>query len=129
MLRSIDHRVQLLSYNKKEIHQYGVCYLYVKSKNRVKSCKFYVVDSKFNPIIGVNSACHLGLLKFTEPMFENWTDTTPIKSSELNIDAIWKTSKDLSPDKSLPCDKVSKVSDFPETLMRQWIINHEKYKH
>ena len=129
MLRSIDRRVQLLSYNKKEIHQYGVCYLHVKSQNCVKLCKFYVVDSKFKPIIGVNSACHLGLLKFTEPMFENWTDTTPIKSSELNVDAIQKTSKDLSPDRSLSCDKVSNVSDIPETLTREWIINHEKYKH
>ena len=132
MIKSIDHRVQLLAYNKKEIHQYGVCYLHVKSKNCVKLCKFYVVDSKFNPIIGVNSACCLGLLKFTEPVFENWTDTTSIKSSELNIDAIWKTSKELSPDKSLSCDKVSKVSnvsDIPEMLMREWIINHEKYKH
>ena len=174
MLRSIDHRVQLLAYNKKEICQYGVCYLHVKCKNRVKLCKFYVVDSKFNPIIGVNSACCLGLLKFTEPVFENWTDTTPIKSSELNIDVIRKTTKKLSPDKSLSCDKVSKVtkklspdkslshdkvpkvtrklspdkslsrdkvskvtklsnvsnvSDIPETLMREWIINHEKYKH
>ena len=159
MLRSIDHRVQLLAYNKKEIHQYGVCYLHVKCKNCVRLCKFYVVDSKFNPIIGVNSTCRLGLLKFTEPVFENWTDTTPIKSSELNIDAIRKTTKKLSPDKSLSrdkvekvskvtkklspdkslsCDKVSKVtklsnvsnvSDIPETLMREWIINHEKYKH
>ena len=129
MLRSIDHRVQLLSYNKKEICQYGVCYLHVKSKNHVKLCNFYVVDSRFNPILAVNSACHLGLLKFTEPMFENWTDTTPIKSSELNIDAFWKTSKDLSPDKSLSSDKVSNVSDVPETLMREWIINHEKYKY
>ena len=163
MLRSIDHRVQLLAYNKKEIHQYGVCNLHVKCKNRVKLCKFYVVDSKFNPIIGVNSACCLGLLKFTEPMFENWTDTTPIKSSELNIDVIHKTRK-LSPDKSLSCDKdkslshdkvskvtgklspdkslshdkvskvtklsnVSDISDIPETLTREWIINHEKYKH
>ena len=93
MLRSIDHRVQLLSYKKKEIYQYGVCYLHVKSKNCVKLCKFYVVDSRFNPILGVNSTCHLGLLKFTEPVFENWTDTTPIRSSELNIDAIWKTSR------------------------------------
>ena len=50
-------------------------------------------------------------------------------SSELNIDAVQKTSKDLSPDKSLSCDKVSNVSDIPETLMREWIINHEKYKH
>ena len=52
-------------------------------------------------------------------MFENWTDTTPIKSSELNIDAVWKTSKDFSPDKSLSCDKVSNVLDIPETLMRE----------
>ena len=163
MLRSIDHRV----------HQYGV-YLHVKCKNHVRLCKFYVVDSKFNPIIGVNSACHLGLLKFTEPVFENWTDTTPIKSSELNIDVICKTTRKLSPDKSLSNDKVSKVtrklspdkslscdkvsnvtgklspdkslsrdkvskvtklsnvsniSDIPETLTREWIINHEKYKH
>ena len=129
MLRSIDHRVQLLSYNKKEIDQYGVCYLHAKSKNCVKLCKFYVVDSKFNPIIGVNSASHLGLLKFTESMFENWIDTTPIKSSELNIDAVWKTSKDLSLDKSLSHDKVSNVSGIPETLMGEWIINHEKHKH
>ena len=62
-------------------------------------------------------------------MFENWTDTTPIKLSELNIDTVQKTSKDLSPDKSLSCDKVSIVSDIPETLMRELIINHDKYKH
>ena len=129
MLRSIDHRVQLLSYNKKEICQYGVCYLHVKSQNHVKLCKFYVVDSKFNLIIGVNSACHLGLLKFTEPMFENWTDTSPIRSSELNIDAVRKTSKELSPDKTLSHDKVSNVSDIPDMLTREWIINHKKYKH
>ena len=95
----------------------------MKSNNCVKLCKFYVVDSRFDPIIGINSPCYLGLLKFTEPVFENWTDTTPIKLSELNIDAIWKTSKDLS------CDKVSNVSDIPEMLTREWIINHEKYKH
>ena len=62
-------------------------------------------------------------------MFENWTDTTPIKSSKLNIDAVQKTSTDLSPDESLSCDKVSNVSDIPETLTKEWIINHEKYKH
>ena len=62
-------------------------------------------------------------------MFENWTDTTPIKSSELNIDGVQKTSKDLSSDKSLSHGKVSNVSDIPVTLTREWIINHEKYKH
>ena len=113
----------------KEIRQYGVRYLHVRSKNCVKLCKFYLVDSRINPILGVNSACCLGLLKFTEPVFENWTDTIPIKSSELNIDAVRKTSKDLSPDKSLSHDKVSNVSDIPEMFTREWIINHEKYKH
>ena len=132
MLRSIDHRVQLLAYNKKEIHQYGVCYLHVKGKNCIKLCKFYVVDSKFNPIIGVNSACCLGLLKFTELVFENWTDTTPISSPQLNVDVVGKTSRNLSHDKVAKVTKVSNVSnvsDIPETLMREWIINHEKYKH
>ena len=132
MLRSVDHRVQLLAYNKKEIHQYGVCYLHVKSKNRVKLCKFYVVDSKFNPIIGVNSACHLGLLKFTESVFENWTDTTPISSPELNVDVVGKTSRNLSHDKVAKVTKVSnvsKVSDIPEKLMKEWIINNDRYKH
>ena len=62
-------------------------------------------------------------------MFENWTDTTPIRSSELNIDAIQKTSKHLSPDKSLSHDKVSNVSDIPETLMREWINNYERSEH
>ena len=128
MLKSIDHRVQLLAYNKKDIHQYGVCYLHVKSKNRVKLCKFYVVDSKFNPIIGVNSACCLCLLKFTESMFENWTDTTPTSSPKLNLDAIRKTSKNLSHDKVAKVSNVSNVSDIPEMLMREWIVNHEKYQ-
>ena len=59
-------------------------------------------------------------------MFENWTDTTPISSPKLNIDAIRKTSKNLSHDKVA---KVSNVSDIPERLMREWIVNHEKYKH
>ena len=108
ILRSVDHRVQLLAYNKKEICQYGVCYFHVKSKNHVKLCKFYVIDSKFNPIIGVNSACHLGLLKFIEPMFENWTDTTPISTPELNVDVVGKTSRNLSHDKVA---KVSNVSN------------------
>ena len=35
--RSIDHRVQLLAYNKKVIKQLGVCYLHVKnSKGHTK---------------------------------------------------------------------------------------------
>ena len=45
-------------------------------------------------------------------MFENLTYTTPI-----SCDKVTKVSN------------VSNVSDIPEALMREWIINHEKYKH
>ena len=54
------------------------------------------------------------------------------------VEKVSKVTRKLSSDKSLPCDKVSKVtklsnvsnvSDIPETLTREWIINHEKYKH
>ena len=101
----------------------------MKSKNCVKLCKFYVVDSKFNPIIGVNSACHLGLLKFTEPCLK--TGLTQHQSNHLSSTKMLsiKLPKDMSPDKSLSPDKVSNVSDIPEMLTREWIINHKKYKH
>ena len=60
--RSIDHRVQLLVYNKKVIKQLGVCYLHVKNlQGHTKLCKFFIVNSKFNPIIRVNCALRLDL--------------------------------------------------------------------
>ena len=62
-------------------------------------------------------------------MFENWTDTTPISSPEINIDAVGKTSKNLSCDKVTKVSNISNVSDIPQMLMREWIVNHEKYKH
>ena len=38
---TIDHRVQLVAYNKNLIKQYGTCYLKVKSNGSVYICKFY----------------------------------------------------------------------------------------
>ena len=35
----------------------------------------------------------------------------------------------MSCDKVVKVSKVSNVSDIPEMLMREWIVNHEKYKH
>ena len=61
---TIDHRVQLVTYNKNLIKQHGTCYLKVKLNDRVHICKFYVVDSHFNPIIGVGSCLKLGLIQF-----------------------------------------------------------------
>ena len=50
-----EHRVQLVAYNKNLFKQYGTCYLKVKSSGCMHICKFYIVDSHFNPIIGVGS--------------------------------------------------------------------------
>ena len=63
---TIDHRVQLVAYNKNLIKQYGTCYLKVKSSGHVHICKFYVVDSHFNLIIGVGSCLKLGLIPIPE---------------------------------------------------------------
>ena len=49
---TVDHCIQLVAYNKNLIKQYVTCYLKVRSNNGVHICKFYVVDSHFNPITG-----------------------------------------------------------------------------
>ena len=66
--RSIDHRVQLLADNKKVIKQLGFCYLHVRnSQGHTKLCKFFIVNSKFNLIIGVSCSLRLGLITFNLP--------------------------------------------------------------
>ena len=46
---TIDHRIQLVAYNKNLIKQYGTCYFKVRSNNRVHICKFYIVRQSFQP--------------------------------------------------------------------------------
>ena len=87
--RSKDHRVKLLAYNKKVIKQLGVCYLHVKSsQGHTKLCKFFIVNSKVNPIIGVNCALRLGLITFKTPIFQNWSDSMPIDSTNKNFTCV-----------------------------------------
>ena len=75
---TIDHRVQLVAYNKNLIKQHGTCYLKVRFNNRVHICKFYVVDSHFNPIIGVGSCIKLGLITFQSPIYTGWNNGRPV---------------------------------------------------
>ena len=83
--RSIDHRVQLLAYNKKVIKQLGVCYLRVKnSQGHTKLCKFFIVNSTFYPIIGVNCALRLSLMAFKTPIYQDWSNNMPIDSVDKN---------------------------------------------
>ena len=71
---TIDHGVQLVAYNKHLIKQYGTCYLKIKSNGRMYICKFYVIDSHFNPIIGIGSYLKLGLIQFQTPVYTGWND-------------------------------------------------------
>ena len=41
-------------------------------------CKFYVIDSHFNPIIGVGSCLKLGLIQFQNPVYTGWNDGRPV---------------------------------------------------
>ena len=75
---TIDHRVQLVAYSKNLTKQYGTCYLKVKSNGHVYICKFCVVDSCFNPIIGVGSCVKLGLIQFQNPVYTGWNDDRPV---------------------------------------------------
>ena len=57
---SIDHIVCLVAYNKEDIKQYGCCMLKVNYRDKTMLLPFYIVNSKFKPIIGLDASCKLG---------------------------------------------------------------------
>ena len=128
--RSIDHRVQLLTYNKKIIKQLCVCYLHIKnSQGHTKLCKFFIVNSKFNAIIGVNCALGLGLIAFETPFYQDWSNNMPIDSvdkHEHNANATCIAGA-LSSDVPLKANGEHNFPQMPETITKDWITNHPKY--
>ena len=84
---TINHRVQLDAYNKNLIKQYGTRYLKVKSSGCMHICKFYVVDSCFNPITGVGSCLKLGLIQLQNPVYTGWSDDRPVSIGG-HVDAV-----------------------------------------
>ena len=64
---SINHRTHLVAYNKEEIKQLGTCILKVNYGGKTLTCKFFVVSSKFKPIIGLDTSRNLGLLTINCP--------------------------------------------------------------
>ena len=127
--RSIDHRVQLLVHNKKVIKQLGVCYLHVKnSQGHTKLCKLFIVNSKFNPIIGVSCALRLGLICFKTPIFQNWSDNMPIDAVDKNT-CIPASTSALSGNVPLKVNGRCNFLQMPETITKDWIINNPKYRH
>ena len=67
--KSIDKRVTLIAYNKQEIKQLGQCCINVSnpSTGKSKSCNFFVVGDRCNPIIGLHDSIALNLLSINIP--------------------------------------------------------------
>ena len=73
---SINHRTCLVAYNKEEIKQLGICILKVNYGGKTLTCEFFVVSSKFKPIIGLDASHNLGLLTINCPIYHSWTRDT-----------------------------------------------------
>ena len=71
--KSIDKWVTLVAYNKQEIKQLGQCCVRVcnSSMGKSKTCKFFVVEDKCNPIIGLNDSIALQLLTVMSLLLTN----------------------------------------------------------
>ena len=143
---TIDHGVQLVAYNKNLIKQYGTCYLKVKSNGRVYICKFYVIDSHFNPIIGVGSCLKLGLNQFQNPVYTGWNDGQPVSIGR-HVDEVG-TRKNMKTSDALICTDNAKpmgecpgtqtsnskengggIDNVPSILTKGWIVSDPKCKH
>ena len=112
---SINHRTRLVAYNMEEIKQLSTCILKVNYGGKTLTCKFFVVISKFKPIIGLDASCNLGLLTINCPIYHSWTRDTrniPIDTLSSSFDAISGAD-----------------ADIPEKISKEWIINNSKYKH
>ena len=108
---TIDNSVNLVAYNKKKIKQLGTCTLHVSCGPNMRMVKFFMVDSKLNPIIGLDDSHQLQLIKFNCPIHQSWTGQ-----------------------KSTNWNSFDSISDNPHdtiltTLAKDWIVNHPQYKH
>ena len=70
---TIDNSVNLMAYNNKQIKQLGTCVLCVSCGANTRMVKFFVVDSRLNPIIGLNDSHKLQLVNFNCPIHQSWT--------------------------------------------------------
>ena len=78
---SIDHIVCLVAYNKEEIKQYGSCMIKVNYSGSNMVLPFYVVSSKFKPIIGLDASHKLGLFTINCPVHQSWTSSSPTNTT------------------------------------------------
>ena len=102
---SINKNTHLVAYNKEEIKQLGTCVLKVIYGGKTLPQEFFVVGSRFKPIVGLDASCRLGLLTVNCPVYQSWTRNKPIDSIS-GADA-----------------------DIPKMISKDRIVNNPKYKH
>ena len=107
---TIDHTVNLVAYNNKEIKQSGTCSLHVSCGANTRMVAFFIVDSKLT--LSLAWMTHqLQLVKFNCPVHQSWTGqkSTNLKSFDSISDNPYGTILTM--------------------LTKDWIVNHPKYKH
>ena len=81
--------------------------------SNTRMVKFFIVDSRLNPIIGLDDSHKLQLVNFNCPIHQSWTGQTCT-----NLNSFDSVS-----------GKISQMDAIPSTLTKDWIVNHPKYKH
>ena len=112
---SIDHSVCLYAYNKHVIKQFGVQHLKVSFGNKTKVIPLFIVDSRFNPIVGLSDSFVLKLIKLNAPMYNTWSSNNPVSTI-----ATVGTNQNHN---------TMQNNEVPEKLTKQCIINLPKYRH
>ena len=125
-------------YNKNLIKQYVTCYLKIRSNGHVYICKFYVVDSHFNPNFGVGSCLKLGLIQFQNPVYTGWNHGQPVSIGK-HVDAVGTKKMDvpardsngtsMGEHWSAQTTNSKENGIAPSVLTKDWIANNPKYKH
>ena len=107
-----------------------MCYLHVKnSQGHTKLCKFFIVNSRFNPIIEVNCVLRLGLICFKTPIFQHWSDSMPLPVDSVASTCISDSTSALSCAVPLKVIGECNFMQMPETITKDWRINNPKYSH
>ena len=109
---TIDHSVNLMAYNNKQIKQLVTCVLRVSCGANTRMAKFFVVDSRLNPIIGLNVSHKLQLVNFNCPIHQSWTG-----HSSANVRSFDSISEKSS---------ISEKNAIPSTITKQWICEQSK---
>ena len=77
-----------------------------------------MVNSKFNPIIGLNSALRLGLIVFQTAIYQGWSNSMPIDSVDKNPTNATCIAGVLSGNDLLQSNEKCNSLQMPETITK-----------